>query len=98
MHSVFARLPDNYPPPFDAKRAQRTLEALPGKAAAALREPKIARLLEHASGNSGFLAGLMEREPDFLEEFFRQGPDAVLERLNAEALNAAAEPDHAVLS
>jgi glutamate-ammonia-ligase adenylyltransferase len=77
------------PLPFDSARVTRALEGLaePGFVPAdSARE-----LLAGAFGNSGFLVRLALRESDTLAEYFREGPDAIVQAACALALTPAAD-------
>ena len=83
------------PPLFDSGRAARTMEELASLWSDVARQSDISRLLEAASGNSPFLARAMLKESAFLPEFFANGPEDVLARLNTEALAVAGFEDDA---
>ena len=77
------------PRPFDSARVTRALEGLAERGF--IPADAARTLLAGAFGNSGFLVRLALRESGTLADYFRDGPDAIVEAACALALAPAAD-------
>jgi glutamate-ammonia-ligase adenylyltransferase len=96
MSATFETSPSAIPPAFDSERADRFVEEFAPQGGALLDDPLRRSLIRSIAGNSQYLARSMLKEGAFLHELFAQGPDAVLDRLEASALAVAREGDGAL--
>jgi len=76
---------------FDIARAERTLHSLELVAPELIADHRLRSIVAAAAGNSPYLAGLMLKQPEFLQRLFALGPDAQLDRVNADIAAAADE-------
>jgi glutamate-ammonia-ligase adenylyltransferase len=84
-------LSNTLPKPFDRGRAERTMAALEAEGLTFEGPPRA--ILEAAFGNSPYLSRLALRERELLEHLFAEGPQAIVETLQHQALSAANAAD-----
>jgi glutamate-ammonia-ligase adenylyltransferase len=93
MSSSFRDIPGPIPAAYDPRHAQDILKTLSQDAPAALADENFSALLESAAGSSPYLARLILREKDFLDDIYDVSPDRLLASLNDEVLTLAEESD-----